>query len=115
MHSDFLDRRESERIPVDLWVQQIEGDIGVLHPAANLSEGGIFLYTDRMKIGEEHEIEFSLPGAATQLRLRARVVWKIAGHRPMGVGLRFLFLDEATRETLRRWAVAETGSLAVPS
>lgn len=115
MHDDFQDRRIAERVPVDLWVQQIDGDLGVLHPAANLSEGGIFLYTDRLKVGEEHELEFTLPGTSTNVRLRARVVWKIDGHRPTGVGMRFLDLDPKTRKGLRAWAIGQIGSLAVPS
>lgn len=115
MHNDFHERRIAERVPVDLWVQQIDGDIGVLHPAANLSEGGIFLYTDRMKLGDEHEVEFTLPGTSTTLRLLARVVWKIDAHRPMGVGMRFVDLDDSIRGMLRDWAIGQIGSLAVPS
>ncbi len=113
MHSDFHDRRVNDRIPVDLWVQQIDGDLSVLHPAANLSEGGIFLYTDRMKVGEEHEIEFTLPGRTLVLRLRALVAWKIAGHRPAGVGMRFIDVDDGMRQALHAWAAAQVGSHAL--
>lgn len=98
-----LERRAAQRIPIELWIEEHKGDNVVLHPAANLSVGGVFLYADRLRPGEECDLDFALPGDGHGVHVRARVVWDTAAPDPHGVGVEFLDLDDEDRAAIAHW------------
>jgi uncharacterized protein (TIGR02266 family) len=98
------DRRATERVPIELWIEEHQGESVVLHPAANLSEGGVFLYADRLRPGDECDLAFALPDDGQGVNVRARVVWETrAEAAPHGVGVEFLDLDEDDRAAISHW------------
>lgn len=69
----------------------------------DISLGGAFLRSDLLfEVGEELEVEFDLPGAAT-IRLRARVVRVARGgdKEAAGMGVAFTELPAHDREAMR--------------
>lgn len=86
------ENRASRRRPIEVWVQQVLGDRVVLHPAANLSLGGLFLYTNRMRLGDVHRLELTLPGAEAPVQVQARVAWLRGDDVVTGAGMEFVDL-----------------------
>lgn len=75
----------------------------------NLSESGVLLRTaEPLPVGAVVEIDLDLPGESSPLRLAAEVVRHTlpSQERIRGMGLRFVELRDAQRQTLRRF-VAE--------
>jgi uncharacterized protein (TIGR02266 family) len=70
----------------------------------DLSVGGAFLRADLLlEIGEELEVEFSLPGDERVLRAHARVAWVRRADSDVassGMGLEFMNLSSADRDAL---------------
>lgn len=98
------ERRAATRVPIELWIEEHQGDNVVLHPAANLSEGGVFLYADRLRPGDECDLIFALPNDGHGVNVRARVVWETPAQSHRGVGVEFLDLDEEDRAAIAHWA-----------
>ena len=97
VHTERTESRADERVAIELWVQQIRNGRVVLHPAANLSLGGLFLYAPGMRLGDTHLLEFSPPGAQRAVQVRARVAW-LRGDA--GAGMEFLDLSMDDREAI---------------
>lgn len=89
------ERRLNQRVSVDLFVQERDGDRFFVHPATNISEGGVFIlshsFSLRKTIERRHvDLEIELPSRAEPVKVRGTVVWS----RRMrdfshGLGVRF--------------------------
>lgn len=97
------ERRATERVPIELWIEQHGGGSVVLHPAANLSVGGVFLYADRLRPGDECDLAFALPDDGHGVRVRGRVVWDRDREERHAVGVVFVDLDPDDREAIAHW------------
>ncbi len=99
------DKRRVPRVPVEVWVQEVSEDRVVLHPAANLSTGGVFLYANRFGGDAENPVwlEFSLPGEQRIIRVRGRAAWRRGNEPPEGIGIEFVELRPADREAIEAW------------
>lgn len=76
--------------------------------ARNISRSGAFVHTlSPKKVGEEFDIELSLPGSAIFIKCRAKVVWARsfaeAGENEPGMGLEFLDLGADTADHVEDW------------
>lgn len=97
------------RLPlrVDVRIPGDERPGGGTDYAINLSEGGLCLQTSQPRhTGERLTLRFHLGADGPALSVDARVVWSIAeedrapGMRYSEMGLRFLGLDEASRQAI---------------
>lgn len=70
----------------------------------DLSEGGAFLEAEMLfDVGDELELEFSLPGSDRVIQTRSRIAWVSRGRdgdHPAGMGIQFDGLHDEDREAL---------------
>ncbi|MCI0634554.1 MAG: TIGR02266 family protein [Actinobacteria bacterium] len=99
------DRRQSERIPVDLSVDYKHGDTFLFSYITNISQMGIFVRSEiPLPPGTILRLRFAPPGSEP-LELDGEVVW-INPYRPEGenlnpgMGIRFIHLTPTMREKL---------------
>jgi c-di-GMP-binding flagellar brake protein YcgR len=69
------DRRQHERVPVDLRVTWVSGEgstvRGAVGRACDISQGGISVFLPKtLQLGELSELQFKLPGIPEPLRVR---------------------------------------------
>lgn len=80
-----------------------------------LSKGGMFISSvNPRKLGEEFAISFKLDRVEKEIRCRCAVVWvreydSMVKQEP-GMGIKFLDLDDETREEINEWIKKAAGS-----
>ncbi|CAG1066501.1 hypothetical protein BAC1_02118 [uncultured bacterium] len=106
------DRRKNLR--TQLLVLKIRGEDnrGVFFGyAKTISRGGMFISSvNPRKMAEEFEITFKLDELGREIKCRAVVVWvreydSLVKQEP-GMGIKFLDLDDATRDEIDEWISA---------
>ncbi len=95
--TDEEDRRSAQRVEVELFVREVDGDRMFVHPALNLSATGIFLeshsYSLRSALDRQYiELEFELPDAESSIAVRGEVVGT-RRLRGFSTGLAIAFID----------------------
>lgn len=90
--------RAGVEIPVSL---ECEGQKTMDAQLVNVSQGGMLIRTrDSFADAAGLQVSFQLPGASSNLKARAEVVWRDQrGHH----GMRFLQVPEAQQRTLQLW------------
>ena len=88
---DGRERRESPRIPVEMWVEESTERELYFQRGANLSSGGIYL---------ENTIPHTLPGDALPVKVKGEIV-NAAATDELGMGIKFI---EMTPEVEQRIA-----------
>jgi uncharacterized protein (TIGR02266 family) len=101
------DRRQGNRIPIQMWVEE-SGPEGMYYQrASNLSEGGIFLErTIPHPIGTQVMLEFKLPDQGPAIRVQAQIVNVPSSESStgeLGMGLRFIELAPEIAARIRRF------------
>jgi uncharacterized protein (TIGR02266 family) len=98
-NSPGSERRESPRIPVEMWVEESTERELYFQRSANLSVGGIFLEnTIPHPKGTVVNLQFTLPGDTTPIKVRGEIV-NAAASDELGMGIKFLDVDaEAQRK-----------------
>lgn len=94
---DGEDRRSAQRVEVEMFVRERDGDRMFVHPALNLSATGIFLeshsYSLRSALDRQYiDLEFELPDGEDPIAVRGEVV----GTRRLqgfSTGLAIAFID----------------------
>lgn len=77
--------------------------------AKTMSRGGMFIASVNPRgLGEEFEITFRLTGEHTDIKCRCAVAWvrhydSLAKQNEPGMGIKFLDLDDATRDRIDEW------------
>lgn len=94
------ERRSAQRVSVEMFVREHDGERSWVHPATNLSASGLFIeshsYSHRSAIERQHmELEFELPELEAPITVRGEVV---AMRRVNGYahGLAVAFVDLPT-------------------
>lgn len=88
------ERRAHRRLPVELWVDQQQGDVTYFQRSANLSAGGIYLPgTPPEHIGTRVNLRFTLPGEQQPVTVAAEVVGGDSDPEHLGMRLRFVDAD----------------------
>jgi len=96
----------SRRVPLQTVVICKKGDTRFNSTSLNISESGMLLESPGpVSVGEELELEFSLPEAAEPLRPRVRV--QVIRNESRGIGVRFITLTLDARESIRRFTHSE--------
>ena len=110
--SESVERRGAQRVAVDLFVQERDGDRLFVHPASNLSASGIFIeshsYSLRNALDRKFiDLEFSLPDQVERIAVRGEVVGarRVRGFSH-GLAVRFLDLSEGDRQKLELFVVS---------
>ena len=99
---DFDERRSSTRIPVEMWVEESTERELYFQRGANLSIGGIFLErTIPHARGTVVTLQFTLPSDTTPIKVKGEIVNVGEASNELGMGIKFLDLDESDRERIR--------------
>src|SRR5437868_593711 len=95
------DRRSSDRIAVEMWVEESTERELYFQRSANLSEGGIFLEnTVPHPIGTVVNLQFTLPGDSEPMRAQGEIVNAAEG-KQLGMGIKFIGLDSKQKQRLQ--------------
>lgn len=87
------ERRRSQRVPVEMWVEELAQDERVFRRAGNLSEGGLHLdKTIPIPLGTHVTLRFTLPGDAAALEVEGEIV-AIDPDEELGMGVKFTNLS----------------------
>lgn len=102
------ERRSARRISVEMWVEQTVGRELYFQHAANISEGGLFLErTVPQPTGTVVTLKFTFPGEAQPIEVRGEIANTGGDDEDLGMGVKFLDLDAATRARIRAFIERE--------
>jgi uncharacterized protein (TIGR02266 family) len=94
------DRRRSDRIPIEMWVEQSRDKELYFQRSANLSAGGLFLEnTIPHPVGTRIKLQFTLPGDTGPLELEGEIV-SAASQSELGMGVKFVDVDAAVQQRI---------------
>lgn len=101
-----LQRRDGDRLHVD--VRVTVGSVGMFtdHRVVNLSSGGMFVASQRtLPIGTELDLTLHFESPPHTLKARGRVIWENAldARQPRGFGVRLVTLTQAERKFLQEY------------
>jgi uncharacterized protein (TIGR02266 family) len=95
--------RAYPRYEVNAYVDYTGTDVLLYHRIENVSLGGICIQTPSVEdIGTTVDLVLNFPDLGASFQTRGVVVWANR-EPPTDIGIRFLDLDEAKRETLRTY------------
>lgn len=91
------DKRQTRRIPVDLWIEaERDGEL-YFQRASNLSVGGAyFAQTIPLPVGTLVALKFSLPGDERPIQCEGEIVTA----KDLGMGVQFTSITSADRERI---------------
>lgn len=93
------DRRNTSRVPLDLWVEEEKGNELYFRRTGNVSLGGIYFeQTIPHALGTRVKLRFSLPGSTNVMEAAGEIVNTPQVKDGLGMGLRF---TEVSPEVLR--------------
>src|SRR5687767_3405723 len=91
------DRRATDRVPIEMWVEETTDRELYFQRSGNLSEGGIFLEnTVPHPIGTLVNLMFTLPGDSDPIRIQGEIVNAAEG-KQLGMGIKFVATDPKVR------------------
>jgi type IV pilus assembly protein PilZ len=97
------DKRAHDRAPIELKVDYRKLNTFFADYTKNISKGGTFIRTQRMlPVGTRFLFQLGLPGRAEPFPLRGEVVHALTGGEEPGMGIRFVWSDEAERLEFER-------------
>src|SRR5688500_15236985 len=95
-------RRNTNRIPLDIYLNKFVGGVPYLARASDLSEDGIYL--TQLIEPEEHEkrigVQFQLPGSSEIIYAEGEIMRDGAKGRASGHGIRFTLLTGRHRRLI---------------
>jgi type IV pilus assembly protein PilZ len=109
---DGSEKRRADRAAITLRVDYKRINTFFADYTKNISKGGTFIKTVKpLDIGTEFVFVLSLPTQETQIKLRGKVIWvtteaaakaadAASDRRAPGMGIRFLFTDDAERQAI---------------
>jgi uncharacterized protein (TIGR02266 family) len=88
--SDQKERRQTERIPLEMWVEETTENERYFRRAGNLSRGGLRLdHTIPLPQGTRVNLTFTLPGDSTPVEVAGEIV-SSAGPDDLRMGVKFV-------------------------
>ena len=107
-----LERRQTERIPVEMWVEETTIDNErYFRRAGNLSRGGLRLeHTIPLPQGTLVNLTFTLPGDSSPVEVSGEIV-SSAGPEDLRMGVKFTVVGEAARAQIDGY-LARVGTAA---
>ena len=109
------DRRESPRIPVEMWVEESTDRELYFQRGANISVGGIYLErTIPHSKGTVVDLQFVLPEETQPIKVKGEIVNVGEDPEELGMGVKFLDLTDTDRERIQRFVDRASDSPAEP-
>lgn len=102
------ERRDDPRDPIELKVEYKRLNTFFADYTRNISRGGTFIRTDKpLEIGTQFMFALVVPQLGEPVRLVGRVQWvttvaEATGAKPAGMGIRFVYRDDAERDAVER-------------
>ncbi len=98
---DGREKRSTPRAPIELRVDYKRLNSFFADYTKNISRGGTFIATKNpLPIGTSFRFEISTPGLPAPFRLLGEVSWIRQDGPEAGMGIRFVFTDDAQRREL---------------
>jgi type IV pilus assembly protein PilZ len=108
------ERRASQRVPIEMWVEEVAEDTQVFRRAGNLSRGGLYLdKTIPIPMGTVVTLRFTLPGDDAQVEVRGEIV-SIDPEAELGMGVRFLSPTSETQARIDAYLARALTPVALP-
>ena len=88
------DRREEQRVPLELWMEEVSGEDVYFRRTGNVSVGGVFF--DRAiphALGTIVTLKFALPGQREMVVARGEVVSIAGSDQGLGMGVKFVSIE----------------------
>jgi uncharacterized protein (TIGR02266 family) len=105
------DRRESPRIPVEMWVEESTDRELYFQRGANISIGGIFLErTIPHSKGTIVNLQFTLPDETSPIKVKGEIVNVGEDPKELGMGVKFLDLMDSDRDRIQQFIERATDS-----
>lgn len=120
-NSSGYERRKQDRHEVLLKVGYEDSTSLLADYLSDLSKGGLFIRTQTdFAIGQQIELAVSLPGFFDALHIEAIVRWKREAsasrpEEPVGVGVEFVFANEAKRAEVAEWVARLQREMRLPA
>jgi uncharacterized protein (TIGR02266 family) len=97
----FEERRSSQRIPVEMWVEESTERELYFQRGANISVGGIFLErTIPHPRGTIVALRFTLPDETTPIKVKGEIVNVGEASTDLGMGIKFVDLGDDERRRI---------------
>ena len=95
------ERRSKERIPVKMWVRNIEGEADYFQQTANLSEDGMYILSPvPYSTGTIIDLEFQIPGTDYIVKCGAEVLKCTAEDPMIGLSVKFVNMPENEKKII---------------
>lgn len=97
------ERRTKERIPVKMWIRNIDGNANYFQQTGNLSVSGMYIlspnpYPDNTTI----QLEFQVPGTDHIVNCKALVLRNTSDGQFMGLSVKFIDMSEKDRQIVSK-------------
>ena len=97
------ERRTKERIPVKMWIRNIDGNANYFQQTGNLSVSGMYIlspnpYPDNTTI----QLEFQVPGTNHIINTEALVLKSNEDGQFMGLSVKFINMKEQDKQMISR-------------
>lgn len=104
------ERRQSTRIPIQMWVEEVGENSLYFQRAVNLSSTGLFLGKTVPHIpGTRVKLKFTLPGEKDPIQLEGEIVRGEDYGDRMGMGVHFLTIPKDVQQKLERFVKLRDG------
>ncbi|MBN2358689.1 MAG: PilZ domain-containing protein [Deltaproteobacteria bacterium] len=98
------DRRRAVRAPIDLWMEESKGNELYFRRTGNLSAGGVYFEQSiPHALGTRVNLKFTLPGQDQVIETLAEIVNTPGDKEGLGMGVRFIDLDEIDRRRIESY------------
>jgi uncharacterized protein (TIGR02266 family) len=103
------ERRTSQRIPVEMWVEESTDRELYFQRGANISTGGIFLERTIPHLrGTVVSLQFTLPEESTPIKVKGEIVNVGELTSELGMGIKFLDLALSDQRRIEEFIVRST-------
>ena len=97
------ERRTKERIPVKMWVRNIDGEASYFQQTANLSMSGMYILAPApYDISTRIQLEFQIPGGARVIRCTAEVVGTREEGHFWGISVKFIDIQKQDKAEIEK-------------
>jgi len=98
-----VERRIKDRIPVKMWIRNIDGNANYFQQTGNLSASGMYILSPNpCEAGSEISLEFQVPGTEHIVRCTALVVNLSPEEHFFGLSVKFTQLDPKDRKIIEK-------------
>ncbi|OGR13088.1 MAG: hypothetical protein A2341_08400 [Deltaproteobacteria bacterium RIFOXYB12_FULL_58_9] len=98
------DRRTTDRVPLELWMEEVSGDDVYFRRTGNVSPGGVFF--DRAiphPLRTAVTLKFALPGDKEMVVARGLVVSAAGAKDGLGMGVKFISIEGDGAKRIRSY------------